>query len=401
MHAPQRGGAIESYPRIFIAAGEVSGDRQAAYLARAILSHNRHVQLYGSGGEKMIEAGIEIRVRTSHLGCVGFQEALRYLHPLRRVMSEIRSMIRSDPPDMAVLVDNEGFNGLLSRFLHSEGIPFIYYFPPQVWFWGEWRARAVATRAHAIIAAFADEAAIYRREGGQVRWFGHPLIDIVKTEPGAGKIFDSLGMDSARRTIAIMPGSRFQELHQMVPAMLGAAQILLTKHPELQIILPLAAPHLRSALEKQIMRAGMSGLVTVVEDHIYTLLSKCEMVLLSSGTATLELALLGIPMVVAYRVKPLTYLLGKHLLKVRFLSMPNILLGERAVPELLQEDVTAERLALEAISILDRPERANTIREKLGTIRSMLGERGVLDRAASFILNEVTQIRERNRLEVA
>src|SRR5436309_3103863 len=128
--------------KIFIAAGEVSGDRQAAYLAKAIVRENGAVHIYGAGGEKMREAGVDIRVQTSHLGCVGLQESLSHIRPLREILEQLRVLLRTERPDLAVLVDNEGFNGLLSKFLHKEGIPFIYYFPPQVWFWGEWRARS-------------------------------------------------------------------------------------------------------------------------------------------------------------------------------------------------------------------------------------------------------------------
>jgi lipid-A-disaccharide synthase len=139
--------------RIFMAAGEVSGDRQAAHLARALLRQNPNVTLYGSGGDRMREAGVDIRVHTSRYGSVGFQESLRFIRPLRRVMGELRSLLRLEPPDIAVLVDNEGFNGLLARFLHKEGIPFIYYFPPQVWIWGMYDAYKNAERLNAQSAA--------------------------------------------------------------------------------------------------------------------------------------------------------------------------------------------------------------------------------------------------------
>jgi lipid-A-disaccharide synthase len=376
-------------PRILMTAGEVSGDKQAAHLAKAMLRQDPHIRIYGSGGERMREVGVDVRIQTSHYGSVGFQESLRFVRPLRRVMAELRHLIRTDPPDLAILVDNEGFNGLLAKFLFREGIPFVYYLPPQVWFWGEWRAKAIAERAAAIIPAFHAEAEIYAREGGRVEWFGHPLIDIVKPDAAPSVVFGELGLDPAAQTIAIMPGSRFQELEQLAGNMLQAVRIIMERHPRLQVILPLAAPHLLLPLRAEIQRAGMNRVVTIVEKHVYSALSHCALLMLASGTATLEGALLGVPMVAAYRVSSVTYLIGRQLVKSRFITMPNILLDEQVVPELIQHEVTPERLASEALMILEDEERAHRMRSKLGLVRSMLGAPGVLSRAADFLLCEV------------
>ncbi len=373
--------------KIFIAAGEVSGDRQAAHLAKAILRQDPTVMLFGSGGEKMREAGIDIRLQTSHLGTVGFQEYFKYIRPLRAIMEKIRSLLRSERPDIAVLVDNEGFNGLLAKFLYKEGIPFIYYFPPQVWFWGEWRARGISKKARALITAFPQEATIYSREGGNVYWYGHPLIDIVKVEEDYSLIAQQAGINPAQKTIGLLPGSRFQEIQQLLPPMLEAAR-LIRERQDFQILLPVAARHLLPEIRSELVRTRMDKQVTVISEHVYTLLSRCELVIISSGTATLEAALLGVPMVVAYRVKPFTYFLGRRLLRARYITMPNILLDREAVPELLQENVTGERLAFEALVILDDRERAKKIRKDLASVREILGEPGVLQRAARLVLEE-------------
>lgn len=370
-------------------AGEVSGDRQAAHLAAAILRQNPRVQLYGSGGERMLEAGVDIRIHTSHYGSVGFQESLRFVRPLRRVMTQLRHLVRTEPPDLAVLVDNEGFNGLLARFLHREGIPFVYYLPPQVWFWGEWRARSIAERATAIIPAFRAEAEIYAQAGGRVEWHGHPLLDIVRPEVAPEMAFSRLGLEPSRRTIAIMPGSRFQEIEQLAEPMLQSVKIIRQHYPGLQVILPLAAPHLLLPIQTALERANMRNDVTLVQSGVYSVLSKCSLVLLASGTATLEAALLGVPMVVAYRVAPVTYLIGRQLVRSRFIAMPNILLDEAVVPELIQHEVTSTRLAEEALAILSDDERTERLRHKLGMIRPMLGRPGVFDRAARFLLKEL------------
>ncbi|MBI4548318.1 MAG: lipid-A-disaccharide synthase [Ignavibacteriae bacterium] len=382
---------IEQPLKIFIAAGEVSGDRQAAYLAQAILLKNPNVVLFGSGGEKMQEAGVDVRIRTSHLGCVGFQESFRYIKPLREILGDLRLILRDERPDIAVLVDNEGFNGLLANFMHSLEIPFIYYFPPQVWLWGEWRARTIARKARMIISAFPEEAEIYRKAGGHAVWFGHPLLDIVKASNNHSSVLGEVGLDPSLPMMAVMVGSRFQELEQLAPPMLTAARMIKERHPQIQILLPLAAPHFLHEVEREIARAELTHQINIITNHVYACLSRCEVVLLSSGTATLEAALLGVPMVVCYRVKPLTFFLGKHLVKARFIAMPNILLNERVVPEFLQDEVTAERLADETLAILESPTRVRLIRQNLQRIRPLLGSEGVLERTAALILQQAQE----------
>ena len=245
-----------------------------------------------------------------------------------------------------------------------------------------------ASRAELIIPAFEAEARIYHREGGNVQWFGHPLLDIVKPETDFFSAANEAGLDPARPILAVMPGSRFQEIEQLTSSLLGAARVITESRPQFQIILPLAAPHLRPVLEQQIDAAGLSGRITIITHNVYTLLASSHLALLSSGTATLELALLGVPMVVAYRVKPVTYLLGKILVRTRFIAMPNILLDQRIVPELIQDEVSTQRFASEAAKILDDKTHANWMRTQLARIRPMLGREGVLSRAASAILAE-------------
>jgi lipid-A-disaccharide synthase len=369
-------------------AGEVSGDRQGSHLARVILSRNPRTSLFGSGGEQMARAGVDIRVDSVRYGSVGFQESLRYFLPLRRMMAELREVVDSGRPHLAVLIDNEGFNSVFARFLHARRIPFVSYFPPQVWLWGRWRARAIAERATAIISAFSAEAGVYRHHSPKVAWFGHPLLDVVKPSADPAAALRRLGLDPRARTVCLMPGSRQQEIERLAGPILQAARRLEIRHPDLQFVLPLAASYLRPALEQALEAHGMRQRVKIVSEHAYACLQSSALVLLASGTATLEACLFGVPMVVGYRVTPLTYHLARRLVKVRHIAMPNILLGERIVPELLQHETTGERFAAEALAILEDPERARRIRADLARVRPLLGQDGALDRAAGLILRE-------------
>jgi lipid-A-disaccharide synthase len=373
---------------LLMVAGDVSGDMQAAHLARALRARRPDVALCGAGGERMRAAGVNIRLPMTHLSSVGLQESLRFVQPLRRAMLQLLRLVRAERPALAILVDNEGFNSTLASALAREGVPVVFYFPPQVWFWGAWRAPAVARVARRIITEFAGEAELYRRHGGRAVWFGHPLVDFVQPGSDSRPTCCSCGLDASRPAMALLPGSRTQELERLCAPLLGAARLVQHRHANMQFLLPLAAPHLRPLLHRELARAGMARGVTVVTGPAYACLSRCAVALMASGTATLEAALLGVPMVVAYRVSPLTYWLGRCLVKARFIARPNLLLHERVVPEFLQADVTAERLTAEALALIENHALADSMRARLLTIRPLLGGGGATNRAAAAILRE-------------
>lgn len=338
----------------------------------------------------MESAGVDIKIKTAHLGYVGFQESFRFTRPLKNALDQIAKMIQEERPDMAVLIDSEHFNRSVAKLLTRHQIPFIYYFPPQVWLWGKWRARSVAKQSRMIIPAFSEEVDIYRAKGGRVQWCGHPLLDLVKPEKDHARIFVESGLNPTLQTIGILPGSRYQELEELGPSMLAAARQIKERHPKVQFILPLAAPHLLPALQRQIGEALMTEHVKIITSHVYTCLSRCDVVMLSSGTATLEAALLGVPMVVGYRVTPLTYLVARQIVSTKYVAMPNILLSERVIPELIQKDFSVKRLVAETLDIFENKSRAQMIRNRLRQIPSMLGTEGAIARAATLILNEAS-----------
>jgi lipid-A-disaccharide synthase len=374
--------------RIFISGGEISGDRQAAHLARHILMQNGDVQLYGCGGDHMRAAGVDVRLQTAQLGYIGLQESFRFRRPMRHAHQTLCKLLKDERPDLAILVDGEHFNLFLTSHLHREGIPFIYYFVPQVWFWGRWRTRGIARKALRVIPAFQAESEIFRRKGARVSWLGHPLLDIAQPGPDPRQSFLEIGLDPARPTVALLPGSRWQEVENFGPTLMAAAAQLLQRKAELQFILPVAAPHLHSTLVRQIEQAGLAGKVRLVSENVYSCLSLCEVALLSSGTATLETALLGVPMVAFYRVTPLTCFIARRLVTSRFIAMPNILLNEAVVPELIQSQFTVERLVAEASRVLYDREHALAVRRKLAQIPALLGRPGVLERAAHLVLRD-------------
>lgn len=368
--------------KLFLSAGEVSGDYQASHLARMLARLHPGVKLTGYGGDHMRSAGVEILCDSASWGYVGLEESLRFRPNMRRARVQLAEMLKAEKPDLVILVDGEAFNERLVAVLRRERIPFIHYFVPQVWFWGRWRARRIAEEAALIIPAFPKELEIFRESGARTEWFGHPLLDLIPevsldSEPAAGE---------DHRPVALLPGSRVQEIETLGPTLIEAAKRLRSGRPDLRFVLPVAAKHLESSIRKLVSEAGMSEWIEIREGWTGGGARGCRLALVASGTATLETALACVPMVAFYRVRRLTYFAAKLLVKTRFVAMPNILLNERVVPELLQESFTVEALVEEATALLDHPERVVAMRRSLARIPAVLGGKGAIERSARAIL---------------
>ena len=376
--------------KILMVAGEVSGDMQGSFLAEALLARDPSLRLYGTGGVRMKAAGVDLRIETTQFSSVGIFAALRFLAPLRGVFKKLRAIVRADRPAVAILIDNHGFNHAVARFLKKEGIPVIYYFPPQLWVASSLIAGGVVRNTRLIISAFEREAEIYRRHGGRAVSLGHPFLDIVKPGPDPSSVLRQLGIEESRPVMALMPGSRRQEVERLAGLMFEAAAIIKRQIPAMQFLLPVASHHLKPRLQEICQEVGCSEQIHYVEEGIYPCLSRCVLVVTATGTATLEAALLGVPMVAAYRVDSLSYWLARRFAITPFVAMPNILLEDFVVPELFQRDVTAKNLADAALGILENPTRSESIKERFRRLPEILGGKGAVERVVGLILGEVS-----------
>lgn len=367
---------------------------QGGFLAKALLAREKSLHLYGTGGPKMKAAGVDLRIDATRFSTVGVIEALRFIVPLRRILRHVKAIIRADPPDAAILIDNHGFNLMLAKFLKKEGIPVIYYFPPQAWIASSVFAKGIVRNTELIISSLENEAAIYRQHGGRAVCLGHPLLDIVRSGSDPEAVLARSGIDLSRPLMALMPGSREQEVEWLAGPMFGAAEIIQRRIPGMQFILPIAASHMRARLQEIRGEVGCSAEISYLESDIYTCLSRCSLVITTSGTSTLEAALLGVPMVAAYRLNPLSLFLGRMFASTQYVAMPNVLLEECVIPEFLQREVTPQRLAHAALEILDNPSRQAAMRKRFRELPAMLGHEGVLDRVATLVLNEVSALRQ-------
>jgi lipid-A-disaccharide synthase len=367
--------------RLLISSGEPSGDLYAGELVRALRERVPDLRGFGLGGDRLASQGIALVAHVRELAVVGLLEVVRHLPRLRAIFAELLAEADRSRPDLAVLVDYPDFNLRLARALAHRGIPVVYYVSPQVWAWRRGRIRTIAETAARMLVIFPFEEELYRAAGVPVSFVGHPLVDLVEPAANPAAFLSECGLDPTRPTIAVLPGSRRKEVAHNLPALAAAARLLAARRPELQFVLALA-PTLDSALVEPYLPGSP---LRLVRGRTHEVVSAATLALVASGTATVETALLGTPMVVVYRISPLSYALGRPFVSVPHYAMVNLIAGRRVVPELIQADFTAERVAAETEMLLSDAERSGRMRADLAEVRRRLGEPGASARAAAEV----------------
>jgi lipid-A-disaccharide synthase len=372
--------------RLLLSCGEPSGDLYAGELVRELRLRQPDLEVFGLGGDRMASQGAELLAHVRDLAVVGLLEVVAHLRSLRRVFDRVLSEVELRRPDVAVLVDYPDFNLRLARQLRQRGVPVVYYVSPQVWAWRRGRLDSIRKTVDHMLVIFPFEEALYREADVPVTFVGHPLVDLVRAPANTAAFLESLGLDPKRPVVALLPGSRPKEIGHNLPPVLGAVERLAAQRPDLQFPLALAP-----ALDPVAVANAVGSLpVRVVANQTQGVLASCTVAVVASGTATVEAALLGAPMVVVYRLAPLTYLLGRRLVKVPHFAMANLIAGERVVPEVIQRELTPERVAAEVRALLDDPGRRQRMREGLAEVRRRLGKPGASARAAEAVLDVAT-----------
>jgi lipid-A-disaccharide synthase len=370
--------------RILLVAGEASGDVHGADLVRALRVSLPDASVFGLGGESLRAAGMETVADAADVATVGLTQAAGRLRVLWRAYRTLVRRLRDDPPDVCVLIDFPEFNLRLARRARAAGVPVVYYIGPQVWAWRRGRVRKIARRVDRLAVVFPFEPALYAGRLSSVEFVGHPLLDRIRVTHGREETLRAHGLDPARRTVLVMPGSRPSEIEYLLPPLLDAVRTLGRELP-LQFALALAHTLSPNSVRDRVRAAGVD--VTIVEGDTYNLVAAADLALVSSGTATLECALLERPMVIVYRLGPLSYGLGRLLVRgVDWIGMPNIVAGREIVPELLQRRANGPAIAAAARAILTDPARHARIVEDLREVRRRLGRGGAARRAAAIVL---------------
>ena len=378
-----------------ISCGEPSGDLYAGALATEILRAEPAAAITGFGGDRLRAAGASLVGDFSGLSVTGLMEVARVLP---RTYATYRRLVRdaeTTRPDVFVAVDFPDFNFRLAAAVRKLGVPVVYYISPQLWAWRRGRMKTMRRIADRVLVIFPFEEAIYRDAAVPVQWVGHPLLDVGAVPRPRGAFLAALGFDPDRPVVALLPGSRRNELHAILPGLVSAARIIRSQLPDVQLLVA-RAPHLPDSAFQALADPG--GRLAIVEHATDDVLAAADVALVASGTVTVQAALHRCPMVVVYRLSSLTYRMGKPFVHVDTYAMANLVAGRRVVPELIQEDFTPDRVASEALRVLTDPVHAASVRTALGEVRGRLGSPGASARAAAAVI-EVARGQRREPLE--
>jgi lipid-A-disaccharide synthase len=366
--------------QILISAGEASGDMYAARLATALRAR-ADVQLFGMGGPRMREAGVELVADCSEVSLVGIVEIAKKYPALKRVWNRLLGETARRKPRFAILTDFPGFHLRLARALKHQDVKNIYFVCPQFWAWRPWRANLVRRRFVRGLCIFPFEEEWYRSRGVRADFIGHPLVGNVAAKLTRAEFAADCGLDAEKPIVALLPGSRSGEVAHHMPTLMEACR-LIQKDRAVQFVLALA-PGMKQSQIAPYLTPDVS--MHVVEDSAYDALGAADLSVVSSGTATVEAALMDAPMIVVYRLAPLTAAIARLLVRTQMFAMVNLIAGRKVVPELVQKDFTASRVAGEAVRLLDSPDARAEMRRGLAEVREKLGPPGAVERAADLI----------------
>lgn len=363
-----------------IVAGEASGDMYGATLAAEMSALSPATRFFGMGGDRMRLAGVETLVDANVMAVMGLVEVLGHLPVILKGFNILKQRILTDPPKLLILIDYPDFNLRLAKVAKGAGVKVLYFISPQVWAWRSGRVTGIGRVVDMMAVLFPFEVPFYQQAGIPVSFVGHPLLDMVRPSMGRDEALASFGLEPALRTVGLFPGSRKSEIKKLLPVILESAELLRARMPELQFVLPLA-----SSLRAEDLAPYLEGSkvpVAVVSGRNYDVMAACDAAISVSGTVVMELALVGVPGVLIYKMSPLTYQIGKRVIKVAHIGICNIVAEKRLIKELIQHEVQPVAIADEIDAILNDAGYAAQIRAGLATVKVKLGNGGALGRVA-------------------
>jgi len=374
-----------SHKNIVVITGEASGDAHAARMIIELKQLRPDITVKGIGGDNMLAAGAEIMVDFSELAVMGIVEVLKRYRHIKNIFNQLVVELKANKPDLLVLVDYPGFNLKLAKQAKKLGIPVLYYISPKVWAWRAGRVKTIKRYVDKMAVLFPFEVPIYENAGMPVSCVGHPLVDAVKNTLTSKQAKIKIGLKLNRRVVGLFPGSRRSEIDNLLPMMLDAADRIQRQNSNVDVVLPLA-PGIDEAYINSIL-AESTVPVKVVKDKFYELTAACDAIVAASGTVTLEIALLGVPHFITYRVSPISYHILSRLIKIPYVGLCNIVTGKPVVLELLQDNVTAERLETELTTLLADPSSKTRAEKIQKQVLKALGPSGGAHNVAQEILN--------------
>lgn len=373
--------------KIMICAGEVSGDLHAANLVQAVKKLDTNIKFFGIGGEKMKEAGVEIRDKTIHMGTVGVIEGVKYYPSFWRIKTKLSKTLEEEHPDLVILVDSRDFNLRVARIACKLGISTLYYIAPPIWAWKDWQTKRISRNIDRIIAIFSFEAEAYERAGAKVSFVGYPLIDLARPSMSKEEALRKFNLTAKGLIVGLLPGSRRHEIVKLLPLILKVAAKLNREFKGIQFLLAEASPVFHDEIARIV--TGVDLPLKIVYDQTYDLMNVSDLLIATSGTATLEATLLGTPVIVIYKTSFSTWLIGKILIKLPYIALPNIIAKEEIVPELIGFRLNEKRLTNVALELLHNKEKLEKMRARLKKVVEKLGRPGAVERAAKIVVEMV------------
>ncbi len=369
---------------VFIIAGEASGDLHGSNLVKAVKRLNPDIDFIGIGGDRMKQAGVKFITHSSEMAVVGFTEVLTKLKSIIKAGVKTKKILRQKRPDLVILIDYPDFNLHIAGYAKKIGIPVMYYISPQVWAWRRGRVKKIKKRVDKMVVILPFEKDFYEERGIKVSYVGHPIMDAIPKSIDRDSLRKELKINDSYPTVALLPGSRKHEIEKALPIMTKALYRLKDVYNKLKAFVILA-DSVSSEYAKRLIE-GCEFIKIFPSKDIYRILAISDLAFVTSGTATLETAIMGVPMIVVYKGSPLSFWIAKKLVKVRYVSLVNLIANEKVVPELLQDEFNTENLIKEAVKILEDSVLNQRIRKKLKEIRNRLGEGGASEKAARIAI---------------
>ncbi len=356
--------------RVMIIAGEASGDMHAAKLVREVKEKNADIIFYGIGGKSMIEAGVETLVDSAELAVVGLFEVLAHWNTISGALKKMQHLLRTDPPDLLVLTDYPDFNLRLAKTAKECGIKVLFYISPQVWAWRQKRVFKIRKLVDMMAVVFPFEETFYKKYDVPVRFVGHPLVDEIHVSADKNTLRNEFLLDNDKPVIGLFPGSRQSEIKRLLPIIVDSARLIIKEKPDAQFVIPVA-----STLKEEDILPYFKDIeldMRIISQRSHDVMQVCDTVITVSGTVTLELALLKIPMVVINKISKLSYFFVSKMLKIDHVALCNIVAGKRVVPELIQKNTTADKISNELLSLVDNVEKRNKIITEFSSLEEKL-----------------------------
>jgi lipid-A-disaccharide synthase len=372
-------------PSICISAGEVSGDLHGASLVREMQKQVRDLEFFGMGGNEMKSAGVELRYHIDRMGIVGVTEAFKQLRFITKMLRELRTLMEERHPDLVILIDYPGFNLRLARIASQLSIPVLYYIAPQVWAWGARRMKTIAQYVDRVAVILPFEAELYTRVGVQAEFVGHPLLERLETTFDREAFLCRHNLKDSELLLGLLPGSRSSEIRRLLPIMLESAEIVQSEIGDVQIVIAAASSKDVHQIEEIIHEHNMS--VPVIQGATHEVMNHSDLLLIASGTATLEAACYGTPSLLLYKVSLISWCLARIMVKVPHIGLVNIVAGKEIVPEFIQFQVVPARVASHAILLLKDKKRRQRMRDEMLNVRGRLGEAGASAKTARLALD--------------